>query len=171
MRTLTKQTTLITLIITLLASLMLMATPAAAFTDMNGKPATIDSLVGKGKWSVFKIWSADCHVCRQTIHYLSDFEASYPAADVFGISIDGAQEKQKAQAFIDDYNLSFPNLLGDSQEMSDFLYAKAKETLMGTPTTLVFNPKGKLVAVQPGAVTAKELVSFIQREEAAGQAE
>jgi hypothetical protein len=42
---------------------------------------------------------------------------------------------------------------------------------MGTPTTMVFNPKGKLVAVQPGAVTAKELVGFIQREEATGQAE
>jgi hypothetical protein len=30
---------------------------------------------------------------------------------------------------------------------------------------LVFNPQGKLIAVQPGPVTADELVAFIKKEQ------
>ena len=157
------------LIITLLTSLMLLAAPARAFTDFNDKPVQIENLTGKGKWTIFKIWQAECGVCRKTIHYLSDFKKIYPQADIYGISIDGKYGKPKALNFIRDYQLKFPNLLSDSTEMRAYLMAKAGDELMGTPTLMVFKPNGELAAIQPGAVTPAELVNFIRREEATAQ--
>lgn len=152
-------------IMTLLSTWLLIGTPAHAMTDIQGQPVQIENLVGKGKWTVMKIWASDCHVCKQTIHYLSDFEVSFPEADVYGISIDGQEGKAQAQAFVKQNSLKFPNLLSDLSEMNAYLNKAAGESLYGTPTMLVFNPKGKLIAVQPGPVTADELAAFIKKEQ------
>jgi len=134
-------------------------------TDLKGNTVQLENVVGKGKWTVMKVWASDCHVCRQTIHYLSDFEVSFPEADVYGISIDGQEGKAQAQAFVSQYGLKFPNLLSDLREINTYLNKAAGESLYGTPTMLVFNPQGKLIAVQPGPVTADELVAFIKKEQ------
>ncbi|HMT92264.1 TlpA disulfide reductase family protein [uncultured Thiothrix sp.] len=152
-------------IITLLCTWLLITSPATAMTDLQGQPVKLETIVGKGKWTVMKIWAADCHVCRQTIHYLTDFEVSFPEAAVYGISIDGQAGKAEAQAFVKQYNLDFPNLLSDLSEMNAYLNKTAGESLYGTPTMLVFNPQGKLIAVQPGPVTADELIAFIKKEQ------
>ncbi|MGB0846027.1 MAG: TlpA family protein disulfide reductase [Thiolinea sp.] len=162
---------MITLIIALIANITLFSTPVSALTDMQGNNKQIEKITGQGKWTIFKVWASDCHVCQQTIHYLTEFKKAYPAADVYGISVDGQPDKAKAQAFIKRFNLKFPNLLTDVVEIDDFLYRQAGETLMGTPTMIVYNPQGKLLAVQPGPVTAKDLISFIRREEQQNGAE
>ena len=158
----------ITLIIALIANLALFSTTASALTDMQGNPQKIDNIVGKGKWTVFKIWASTCHVCQETVHYLSEFKQSYPDADVYGISLDGQRDQQgkaKAQAFIDRFNVDFPTLLSDYVEISGMLYTAAGESLIGTPTMMVYNPQGRLLAVQPGPVMAQDLIRFIKREE------
>lgn len=152
-------------IITLLCTWLLITTPATAMTDLQGQPVQLENLVGKGKWTVMKIWASDCHVCRQTIHYLKDVEVSFPEADVYGISIDGQEGKADAQAFVKQNSLDFPNLLSDLSEINTYLNKSAGESLFGTPTMLVFNPQGKLIAVQPGPVTADELIAFIKKEQ------
>lgn len=152
-------------IITLFSTLLLITSPLHAMTSMDGRAVQITSLVGQGKWSVFKVWAADCHICQKTIHYLGDFKRAYPEADVYGISVDGQAGKKAAKRFIANHKLQFMNLLSDGTEMDDFLYANAGETLLGTPTMIVFNPKGEIAAVQPGPVTADDLIDFIKREE------
>lgn len=164
----TRHFRMITLIIALIANLALFSTPAIALTDMQGNATKIENIVGQGKWTVFKIWASDCHVCRETIHYLAEFKQAYPAADVYGISIDGQRhpaEKAKAQKFIKRFKVKFPNLLSDAVEISGILYTTAGESLVGTPTMIVYNPQGELAAVQPGPVMAQDLIRFIQREE------
>ena len=62
----------IALIIALITNLTLFSTTASALTDMQGNPQKIENIVGKGKWTVFKIWASTCHVCQETVHYLTD---------------------------------------------------------------------------------------------------
>lgn len=162
-RTATLKTSLIALLTIVLLST---ASPAAAITDMNGNTAQLQSLVGKGKWTVVKIWASDCHACRKTIQYMTQFKQRFPEAEVAGISVDGQAGRADAQQFIQQYNLTFPNLLSDATEISDYLYANAGDTLVGTPTIVVYNPKGKITAVQPGAVTPYDLIRFIRQQQA-----
>ena len=158
----------ITLIIALIANLALFSLPAAAMTDMQGNTIKIENIVGKGKWTVFKVWASHCHVCHETIHYLKEFKQSYPDADVYSISVDGQRDptdKAKAQGFIKRHDLQFPTLLSDFAEVSEIIYSAAGESLLGTPTMMVYNPQGELLAVQPGPVMAQDLIRFIKREE------
>ncbi|MEZ5448139.1 MAG: TlpA disulfide reductase family protein [Thiolinea sp.] len=152
-------------IIALLAVFWLCSAPAAAMTDMQGKALHVNQLIGKGKWTVFEVWVSTCHVCQSTVHYMNEFKARFPAADVYGISLDGAERKQAAENFIQRHRLNFPNLLSDGSEFDTFLYRTTGEFLVGTPTLMVYNPQGQLAAVQPGVVTPQELITFIRDEE------
>jgi thiol-disulfide isomerase/thioredoxin len=155
----------INVITTFFMALLLFTGPAAAITDMNGTPVQLQNVVGKGKWTVAKVWASDCPACRKTIHYLTQFEQRFPEAEVLGISVDGQQGKQNAQQFINQLSLNFPNLLAEVMEVDDYLYKTVGETLVGTPTIIVYNPQGKIAAVQPGAVTPDELIGFIRQKQ------
>ncbi len=161
--TLTFRYTLHTLLIALL---LLVATPLYAFSDLNKQqPIAIQDLVGKGRWTVFEIWDSSCLICRDTIHEITRFSTSFPNADVYGISTDGTMGRSDALAFVREHHLQFPHILTHFVEMSDFLLTHAGERLIGTPTLMLYTPEGQLLAVQPGPVTAKELIAFIQNEE------
>ncbi|WGZ96077.1 MAG: hypothetical protein QJT81_08935 [Candidatus Thiothrix putei] len=54
--------------------------------------------------------------------------------------------------------------MSNPSEVDKYLYTTAKESFIGTPTFMVYNPQGELLAVQPGAVTAEELSSFIEKQ-------
>ncbi len=144
--------------------LTVMSSASNALTDINGKPTTIEAHTAKGQWSVVTIWASTCTICHQSINQIETFKKRYPKAKVIGISTDGAQGKADAQSFIKQLGLTFPNLLGSYMEVSDYIYQHAGESLMGTPTLLLYNPQGKLIAVQPGAVTANELIGFIEKQ-------
>jgi thioredoxin-related protein len=135
---------------------------AAAVTDLQGKDIAIKSLVGKGRWTVFELWSSECHMCKKSIESTNQFHTANPQVKMYGIALDGPGREEAVQEFIDQHNIAYPTLISDAVEMDTFLYKTAHESFIGTPTLLVFDPKGELVAVQPGAVTPTELSNFIK---------
>lgn len=142
-------------------SLMSIALPTQALTTMASKPVKMEQLVGKGRWTAIEIWASTCSICRNTIHHLIEIDQRMPTIDVFGITIDDQEGKQEAQRFIQQNKMRFPNFISNAAEIDAYLVKHADETFMGTPTLLLFSPQGKLVAVQPGPVTATELKTFI----------
>lgn len=152
------------LIMALFITLLPFTVSAATFNDMQGKPVSIEDLTGQGKWSVFKIWASDCHVCQSTAHHIVDFEIANPDVNVYGISLDGVSGKANAQRFVDEHDIDFLTLLSNPSEIDQYLYTTAKESFIGTPTFMVFDPQGKLRALQPGAVTEEALTAYIQSQ-------
>lgn len=149
-----------------LIALLVISAPSQAFSFLDSQKAVNpDSLTGKGRWTLFEIWDSSCHICRETIHEINRFQAAYPQAQVFGISTDSKRGRQDALNFAREHQLKFPNLLSHFVEVSDYLYSRAGERLLGTPTVMLFTPEGDLLAVQPGPVTAQELINFIRKEE------
>lgn len=152
--------------ITLLLSSLLFSMSAWAMSDIKtNQTITIEQLAAqnKGQWTFMEVWASDCHMCRRSIHHIEDMSMSVDNLKVYGISIDGVADKNLAQKFIADMGLTFPNYLSNAPEVDSFILRNAGETLMGTPTALLFNPQGKLVAVQPGAVTVEEVESFMAK--------
>lgn len=147
--------------IALVALSMLSLQQAHALSTLSGKPIKMEQLVGKGRWTAINIWASTCSICRKTVGHLIEIDQRMPAIDVLGISIDDVEGKRDAQLFIQQNRIRFPNLLSNAAEIDAYLQKHAQETLMGTPTLLLFSPKGKLVAVQPGPVTPTELKNFI----------
>ncbi len=141
-----------------------------AFTDLQGKPVELLDHVGKGKWTVFEVWSSDCPYCPDGVFYMKDFKARYPHAALYGISLDGdngqAAGRQLAQGFIKKHQINFPTLISSTLELDNFLMVQGEQALVGTPALLIYNPKGELKGVESGAIIAQDVIDFIQSEQA-----
>ncbi|MBD3610295.1 MAG: TlpA family protein disulfide reductase [Gammaproteobacteria bacterium] len=138
---------------------------AAELKDFTGKPQSIEHYAGKDKWLVVMIWASDCHVCNEEA---SSYELFHHArkdkdAHVLGISLDGERKKKAAEAFVARHQLSFPNLIGEPEQVMSMFSELTGVAWLGTPTFLIYDPSGKLVVQQVGAVPVNLIEAFIER--------
>ncbi|KPK55446.1 MAG: hypothetical protein AMS22_04195 [Thiotrichales bacterium SG8_50] len=147
------------------------ASAAEQFQDLNGEPRSLDDYTGKGKWLVVMIWASDCHICNAEAQQYDIFHGNHMKTDatVLGISMDGAAGKQEAAAFVERHLLTFPNLIGEPEDVADLYSASTGRPWIGTPTFLIYGPDGRLRAEQVGAVPTELIEEFIVREAQSAQ--
>lgn len=141
--------------------LLAAATPDLVLQDFDGKDRRVSEFIGNGRWTVVAVWSADCPICKRDIFHMTFFHDDNKKKDVsvLGLSVDGVENRKKAQGFVTDQALNFPNLLGTPDDAS--LLAGAR--FIGTPTYYVFSPQGKLLTQRIGPVTQEEMETIIER--------
>ncbi len=156
----------------LLAIALAVAAAAAThrLSHFDGRPAALQDHTGGGKWLVVMIWASDCHVCNQEVKNYVAFHEAHRDKDarVLGISIDGLDGVAAARDFVRRHRVSFPNLIGSAEAVTRLYGELTGEFLPGTPTFLIFDPQGTLVAKQVGAVPVKLIEDFIRKQAATG---
>jgi thiol-disulfide isomerase/thioredoxin len=122
-----------------------------ALKDFDGKTRQASEFLGKGKWTVVAVWSADCPICKAEIFHMTFLydEHKNKDIDVLGLSIDGYANRKKARQFVDDQGLNFPNLIGEPDDAS----LLSGTMFIGTPTYYFFSPEGKFAGQHIGPVT------------------
>jgi peroxiredoxin len=155
-----------------LYGVVVLAAQESTFSDFQGNPRTIESFAGDGKWLVVMIWAHDCHVCNMEAESYAQFHAAHQGATarVLGISLDGAAAKAKAQEFIDEHALPFPNLIGEPQTTMLYYQMLTGSRFKGTPSILLYDPAGKLRAAEAGAVPPTIIQQFIAENSPPGDA-
>lgn len=138
------------------------------FTDFAGKASSIESYAGNGKWLVVMIWAHDCHVCNMEAESYAQFHTDHKDKDatVLGVSIDGEANKADAQAFITRHDLPFPNIIGEPEPSMLYYMMLTQSQFRGTPSIMVYDPAGELVAAQAGAVPPDVIEGFIAKQAA-----
>ena len=131
----------------------------SAMTNLKGQFDNISAYAGNGKWLIVQAWSSGCTVCDVAMPALVNASQSFSNARLIGISLDG--DSDIAQKFINKHHINFPTLLSSNHEFNNYLLKIADEGLTGTPTFLIFDPQGKLVAMQPGDVPVTTLQNFL----------
>ena len=137
--------------------------PDVSLMGLDNNQHHLGEYIGQGKWVVLNVWGTRCPPCVEEMPELQAFhdKRSQNDAIVVGMAIDfpsyGYANKNEVKKFVDDYFIDFPILLGDATVVPSF----GGGMLRGTPTTYVFTPQGKLVAVQLGAVTEQIISNFI----------
>jgi thiol-disulfide isomerase/thioredoxin len=119
--------------------------------DLDGKRHTVAA--HKGKWVVMNIWATWCAPC---IHEMPELESlSRARADlvVIGLAADGENEA-KVRNFARALKVSYPIVAGNTALMNVY-------GIKAFPTTLVYDPDGKLVATRKGRVTRRDLESYL----------
>jgi peroxiredoxin len=141
---------------------------AEGLRDFEGGERTLSEFTGQGKWLVVMIWASDCHVCNAEAYQYVDFHDMHEDdnANVLGVSMDGQGRRAEALAFIERHSLSFANLIAEPGDVARLYRELTGEHFVGTPSLLVFNPRGELRAGQAGAVPASAIDEFIRRESA-----
>lgn len=156
---------------TLLFPLFFLATSVSAkdnhtiFQDFKGNPATIEEHTNKGKWLLVMYWASNCHICNQEASEYAAFHKRHSGTDatVLGISLDGLAGKSEAESFINRHDITFPNLLGEADDIALQFVSRAGGASFGTPSFLLFDPKGKLRAAELGAVPVNVLEAYIKK--------
>ena len=80
---------------------------------------------------------------------------------VIGLSIDGHEGFGGAWALLEELGNDFKSLIGEADEVADFVLSHSRQSLQGTPTIMIFNPNGILVAFQGGPVPVDSIEVFI----------
>lgn len=139
-------------------------TPDFTLKDVDGADRNVNEFIGKGKWVVVAVWSADCPICRRDMHRMAFFHDEHQKKDatVLGVSIDAYANKDKVLAFIADHGLDFPNLIGEPGDMAQF----GSGMFLGTPTFYFFSPEGQIMASRIGAMTQEQVEKLIASLEA-----
>ena len=153
----------------LLATLVCTSLQSANWTEvqtLDGKITTLSQQFEKDKWTLVMFWTTDCGICRREYPAMSDFHNQHKDTDakVIGVSLDGYSNIDEIKSHIDEMPITFDNLVGDVSVIAYNYQAATEEAFRGTPTFLMFNPKGQLVAHNPGPVTVEILENFINRK-------
>jgi peroxiredoxin len=136
----------------------------AELKDFNGAPHQLTDFTGKGKWTIVMFWASDCRVCNAEIGQYIQFDQEHKNKDasILGVSLDGEAKLEAARDFIKRHAVSFPNLVGEPNEIADLYQTLTSTDWVGTPSFLVYNPKGELLAAQAGAVPTDLIEKFIK---------
>ncbi len=156
---------------TLFFTLLIMGSNAFAFTDLDGKKDAIKNHIGKDKWTIMEIWESNCPACRMHMPDMVKFDGKLKNARIVGVSLDGQNGIEDAEDFLAEYDVQFPTIITNFVEMNIWMQQNIGESLVGTPTFILFDPKGKLVAAQPGIVSVASLEKFITDNSKPAQAQ
>lgn len=132
----------------------LAAATGFAFQDTQGQK---HSLAGyKGKWVLVNFWATWCPPCLEEIPDLIALHDKHKDKDlvVLGVAMD-YRSAQQVKEFADQMFVSYPVILGTRDS------AAQVGSISGLPTTYLFNPQGKMVAYNVGAITRKAVESYI----------
>ena len=141
-----------------LAALLLALTASWAqadfkMTDTNGKTHSLSGY--KGKWVLVNYWATWCPPCLEEIpDLIAMHENKKNNIVVIGVAQDYRSAKQVTE-FAEGLFVNYPIVLGTPQVVNQI------GPVQGLPTTYLFNPEGKMVAQQVGAITREAVESYI----------
>lgn len=126
-------------------------------TDTEGKVHKLSQY--KGKWVLVNFWATWCPPCLEEIPALVELhENKKNNLVVLGVAM-AYHSGEQVKNFADTMLVSYPVILGDRESASQI------GPVEGLPTTYLYNPQGKLVAHQVGAITRQDIESFIRGAE------
>lgn len=122
-------------------------------TDTQGKAHTLSGY--KGKWVLVNYWATWCPPCLEEIpELIALHENKKNNLVVIGVAMDYRNAGQVID-FADSMLVEYPIVLGNDQVVRQI------GPVQGLPTTYLFNPDGKMVAQQVGAITREMVESYI----------
>jgi thiol-disulfide isomerase/thioredoxin len=122
-------------------------------TDTTGKTHTLAGY--KGKWVLVNYWATWCPPCLEEIPDLIGLhENKKNNLVVIGIALDYRNAKQVTD-FAEGLLVNYPIVLGNPQIVNQI------GPVQGLPTTYLYNPDGKMVAQQVGAITRASVENYI----------
>ena len=163
------KTTLRALALVMLTTVALDAFARASDFEVRtlaGETVPLSHYFEPGKWTMVMMWTTYCGTCRAQYPVVSEFHDRHKdkGAKVVGLSLDGWGEAEKVRNYVANGKMSFDSAIADVDRLLTAYLAITEEAFTGTPTYLLFDPSGDLVAHVPGTITVSDVEAFIAEE-------
>jgi thiol-disulfide isomerase/thioredoxin len=125
-----------------------------SLTDAKGKTHRLSDF--RGKWVLVNFWATWCPPCLEEMPDLGALYDDRKNKDlvVIGVAVDFQNPKEVLE-FADNMLVPYPIVLGDKRITDQFA------RIRGLPTTLIYDPNGKLTKTHRGAITRKQIEGII----------
>lgn len=115
------------------------ANPAYHFklTTLSGETVTLDSY--QGKVLLVDMWDTWCPPCKAEIPHFVELYNEYndKGLEILGVAF-GREGENAVRQFVDDYNVNYPNAIGNQEIVEGFGGIRA------IPTTFIIDQKGNI---------------------------
>ena len=130
---------------------------------MDGKDVPLSSYFEPGKWTMVMLWTTYCTTCRKQYPIISEFHDKHKDTDakVVGISLDGHALMDKVRDYVVAQPISFETSVVEIAKFSKAYKAITEDNFTGTPTCLMFDPSGAMVAHAAGPMKIEIAERFI----------
>ena len=109
------------------------------------------------------IWPFRCPICQKELPAYADLARRQNSGifTVIGLSIDGHEGFGGAWTLLEELANDFKSLIGEADGVAEFVLSHSRQPFQGTPTIMIFNSSGILVAFQGGPVPVDSIEGFI----------
>ncbi|AKD41270.1 TPA: TlpA family protein disulfide reductase [Pasteurella multocida] len=128
--------------------------PEIAVFDLAGTQRSLNE--GKGKTILLNFWSETCGVCIAELKTFEQLLQSYPQNNLHIIAINVDGDKADTQALVKKREISLL-VVKDQLKITAERYQ-----LVGTPTSFVIDPEGKILYKFEGLIPAQDLHLFFK---------
>ena len=133
----------------LLAAMLSVPARAIELPDLQGRMHTLEGY--RGKWVVLNVWATWCAPCISEMPELQALAQARSDVVVLGLTAAG-ENPQRLRQFAAALRVTYPIIPGDRKTLGEL-------AIRAYPTTLLYNPEGKLVLTHVGKVTMRELAA------------
>ncbi|HJP36354.1 MAG TPA: TlpA disulfide reductase family protein, partial [Gammaproteobacteria bacterium] len=156
-------------LLSVLFALLLVSSDAAARASgfevrtLDGAVVPLSTYFEPGKWTMVMLWTTYCGTCRSQYPVISEFHDKHKDTDakVIGVSLDGFVEVDRVRAYIASKPMAFNSTIAEVAALRPAYKAITEEPFTGTPTYLMFDPNGALVAHVQGPLAIEDVENFI----------
>lgn len=130
------------------------AVPGTSLPQLEGGGS--ESLVDyKGRWVLVNFWASWCLPCRAEAPALEEFQQRHKGSGFTVVGIDTQDLSGDAQAFVERYGLTYPQLRDAGGGFAD------EYGTTGVPENFLVGPAGRVRLVAPGPVDEEYLAKEV----------
>jgi cytochrome c biogenesis protein CcmG, thiol:disulfide interchange protein DsbE len=128
--------------------------PEATLPTLDGS-ATESLAEYEGKWVFVNFWASWCDPCREESPALQGFHEEHESDAFTVLGINQRDLTDDAEAFIAEYDLTYPQLRDAEGELADPF------GMSGLPESFLIDPSGNVALVRRGPVNAEYLDKYV----------
>ncbi len=125
----------------------------ARLTDLDGKPASLESY--RGKPLIVNFWARLCMPCRAEMPELNALSEKYRDKGLAVVGIAVEDETASIHDFVKAYELNYPMMHGKDAGIRMMMELDNK--IAGLPFTVVVDRNGRIVQQKMGALTPADI--------------
>ncbi|MDR0807427.1 MAG: TlpA family protein disulfide reductase [Enterobacteriaceae bacterium] len=128
--------------------------PTLAVYDLQGNKVSLDQW--KGKYVYLNFWASNCGGCLAEMPTLEKLSQTY-RDNIVVVGVNTDQDDANVQALLRERSITFPNV------RDQLAITQERYQVIGTPTSFLISPDGKLLAQYVGMLQEPQLKAIFEQ--------